>query len=740
MAQEMHIGTKDRPALQQIKSFTRFEPAEPSKSSRLRANTIQVRAAEGRNGTSYPVSPGRASQMSPEDVFEKKTQISPMPDLEQSLNRAQSLPARFDELPVELASLTDRFIESLTARVYSEPPTIDKLSDLFQDFYSRASSHISTHIATLALRIDRDSSHSSPSLEALKGTMPSRSKQLARKQSKESIASLDSNFEHQMLTASEVAEKKKARKLLEYKKLALEEAVERRACEKVYNSIWRHKSTLDEVRDEKLRSKTAALALVGIGLKDLGIEIDLKSTLTEDDIRDSLAPARDELGRMNQEKSPLGKLQCLTIAHKTIVDTLSTIHPASSSADEVLPTLIYTLITSPPEGINIISNLSFIERFRTSSKIDGEAAYCMTNLEAAIVFLENVDLASLREDELPQGPPKSPSRPATPAQSLQALSRATSSSPAHSPAGSISERSDSPHPSNMMPPPSRPTTITSTSSTSAQSLQTPSRAPPPLHQRRLSSLLNPPAKAIGAANDVVRNTAEEGFKNIGNTLDNSFKFLFGRLREHNADESQPSMPQTLEEARKLVSQPLVLDDTISESSSIAEKDAEQPLKREDKLLGMIGGRKQSAARERSVDSLHSNGSGRRVVSAAANPSSSAPTPTTPNALESVKSLGNSLNPLSHLGSAFGGGFRGFGKATPAASSVSTEKEEAKVLGASAAATKAELPANIDPPIQRFMDLKDAGELAIRDVSALLSDYQRLAKIVQQLKEGETLAG
>ncbi len=108
MAQEMHVGTRDRPVLQQIKSLTRFEPAEPSKPSRLRANTIQVRAPEGRNGTSYPVSPGRTSQMSPEDVFEKKTLISPMPDLEQSLNRAQSLPARFDELPVELASLSDR--------------------------------------------------------------------------------------------------------------------------------------------------------------------------------------------------------------------------------------------------------------------------------------------------------------------------------------------------------------------------------------------------------------------------------------------------------------------------------------------------------------------------------------------------------------------------------------------------------------------------------------------------------
>lgn len=620
----------------------------------------------------------------------------------------------------------------MTARVYSEPPTIEKLSDLFQDFYVKASSHISTHIATLALRIDRESSPSDAS-RVLAGSRP---KQLAPKQSKESIASLDSAVEHQMLTASEVAARKKARKLLEYKKLAFEEAVERTACEKVYNSIWRHKSTLDEVRDEKLRSKTAALALVGIGLKDLGIGIDRNSTCAEDDIRDSLAPARDELAKMNQEKSPLGKLQRLTTAHKTIVETLSTIHPASSSADEILPTLIYTLITSPSEGINIISNLSFIERFRMSSKIDGEAAYCMTNLEAAIVFLENVDLASLREDELPQGPPKSPSRPPTPAQPLQLGSRGAGPSPTHSSAESISEKSDGPHASNRMPPPSRATTATSASSASAHSIQAPSRPGPPLHQRRLSNLLNPPAKALGAANDAVRNTAEEGFKNISSTLDSSFKFLFGRLREHSTDESEIAMPQTLEDARKLVSQPLILDEaTISETSSLAEKELELPHKREDKLLGMIGGRAPSNIRERSVDSVQSNGSGRRAVSATMSSSGAAHTPTTPNALESVKNLGNSLNPLSHLGSAFGGGFRAFGKQTPTPPSVSMEKEKMKILGASAGSLKAPETINFDPPIQRFIDLKDAGGLAVRDVSILLGDYQRLAKIVQQIQQG-----
>lgn len=617
--------------------------------------------------------------------------------------------------------MLSRFVESLTARVYDEPPTIEKLSDLFQDFYTKASSHISTHIATLALRIDRDPL---TIRDASKGLIPSKPKHLAPKQSKESIASLDSAVDRQMLTASEVAEKKKARKLLEYKRMALEEAVERRTCEKVYESIWRHKSTLDEVRDEKLRSKTAALALVGIGLKDLGIEINQDSTLGEREIRESLAPAREELARMNQEKSPLGKLVCLTTAHQTIVETLSTIHPASSSADEILPTLIYTLITSPPEGINIISNLSFIESFRTSSKIDGEAAYCMTNLEAAIVFLENVDLASLREDELPQGPPKSPSRPATPAP-LPQHSRVVSSSTTESPDGLIG-MSDS-----SMPLPSRATSSMSVPE-SAQSLQAPPRPALHVQQRRLSNLLNPPAKAIGAANDAVRNTAEESFRNISSTLDNSFKFLFGRLKEHSADDSQPAMPRTLEDARRLVSQPLILDEgATSETSSIAET-VDQPPKREDKLLGMIGGRIPSNSRERSVDSVQSNGSGRRTVSAIVNPSSSAQTPTTPNALESVKNLGNSLNPLNHLGSAFSGGFRGFGKQTPTPPSVSSEKEQSRMPGINSGPTKT---AEIDPAMKRFVDLKDAGDLTMRDVSVLLSDYQRLAKAVQQLQRG-----
>lgn len=117
---------------------------------------------------------------------------------------------------------------------------------------------------------------------------------------------------------------------------------------------------------------------------------------------------------MDDEHCPLGKLQHLTAAHKSIVETLSQLFPSSSSADEILPTLIYTLITSADMELNVVSNLNFIQRFRASNKVDGESAYCLVNLEAAISFLETVDLSSLRADELPEGPPKTNSRPSTP--------------------------------------------------------------------------------------------------------------------------------------------------------------------------------------------------------------------------------------------------------------------------------------------------------------------------------------
>lgn len=621
-------------------------------------------------------------------------------------------------------TILSSFINSLSAKVHNSPPTIDKISSMFQVFYSRAESHIATHISALASRINRDL----PPQPQIKSRGSALSV-LSSKRSQDDFR--QGSGGRQMLTAEAVAERRKARKALEYKRAALEEAAERRVCELVYNKIWRHRSTLDDVRDEKLRSKTAALLLVGIDLKDLGIDMDV-STIAEEkqqEASDCLAQAREYLAKMNEQKYPLGKLQQLAAAHKAIVDALTKLFPSSSSADEILPTLIYCLITCPPEGINIVSNLLFMQRFRSSSKIDGETAYCLTNLEAAISFLENVELSSLRADELQEGPLKTPSEAPTPS----------------------SERVD----------PFRPKPETTTSSVTAVSalsemakpeskepasstLPRPRPSPAP-QQRRLSNLFQPPAKVLEAANDAVRNTADQGLKNIGATLDNSFNFLFGRLKElqstsgPNADGTESVLPKTLAEARRLVANPPANKQNLTpeEIESLNALSKEDPLRNTSRTAALTGGGR--TPRDRSTDSARTQASSKKSIAGSLRDESAQPPVATPspNPLESMRNFGNTLNPLNHIP----GMIKNFGRnapETPGPRALSpAAMDRLKISPASTDSTASPLShssVRIDPPIQRFLDIQDARDLRLGDVTALLEDYKRLASVLAQVNE------
>ena len=403
-----------------------------------------------------------------------------------------------------------RFIESLTVKAHNTPPTIERISDRFQDFYAKAESHIATHISILSTRQNRESP--TPSVSSKKAPSIKDGNRLRKSPSGDPLLADGIIPEQQMLTPQEIFDRRKARRLLEHKRVVLEEAVEKRVCDRIYKRIWRHPSTLDEVRDEKLRSRTAALALVGIGLPDLGVTFDKLEThggtsaSRETEIEEWISKARDGLLKMNDARHPLGKLQHLAATHKCIVDLLTNLHQSSSSADEILPTLIYTLITTPTEGINVISNLHFTQRFRNNNKIDGEAAYCLTNLEAAISFLETVDLATLRSDEPLEGPPKSGSRPSTPRSDH--YTEWISGSP-------LSESKPSSDGS--------PESAQSASVSVAEPLRSPIKSPtnekpvilpPPSHKRRVSDLFQPSTSALGAAGDAVRTTADQGFRNI----------------------------------------------------------------------------------------------------------------------------------------------------------------------------------------------------------------------------------
>ena len=583
-----------------------------------------------------------------------------------------------------------------------------------------------THVSALASRINRE--QSPPASYKSRGSTLSK---LANTRSQEDARQDTSG--RQMLTASEVAERRKARKALEYKRAALEEAAERRVCELVYGSIWRHKSTLDEVRDEKLRSKTAALLLLGIDLKDLGVDIDL-STIDEQRQQEAnvcLSQARDYLAKMNDYNYPLGKLQQLAAAHKAIVDALTKLLPSSSSADEILPTLIYSLITCPPEGVNVISNLLFIQRFRSSNKIDGETAYCLTNLEAAISFLENVELSTLRADDLQDGPPKTASEAISSPGQVDSFPRSKEITPL--PVTTVSASAEIAKPEANKP-------VSST-------LPRPHPYSSP-QQRRLSNLFQPPTKILEAANDAVRSSADQSLKNISASLDNSFNFLFGRLKELQGQVPHGDgavVPRTLAEARHLVAAPPANTLTIAQNdiisiSSVPSDDEAQTGSSQKTTEFSSGGR---TPRDRSTNSARMQANNRTTVPATPRDqlSQSPSNPIGPTPLESMRNFGNTLNPLNHIP----GMIKNFGRSTPgthSARSISPaviDRLEISPVSADrnngAASTSPFFSGDVESPIQRFLNMRDTRDLRIGDVSILLEDYKRLAAELSELKAG-----
>lgn len=672
------------------------------------------------------------------DAFETSEHSSDIDDGSMEMTRAS---VELDILPIELVTFTDSFLESLNAKVHPTPPTIERLSQLFQDFYASASSHINTHISALATRQNRDISPTPSS-----SSISSAASRLRSKASALSIKDKPKEAEQQMITAEELAHRKRARKALEVKRNLLEEAVERRVCEGIYDRIYRHRSTQDEAQDDKLRSKTAALALVGIGPDDLGIELDEDAdslspeaiAAKSEEIKQWLETARRDLIRMTEKRYPQGKLNHLKAAHRSIVDTLAHFHP-SASADEIMPMLIYTLITLPPENLHVISDMHFIESFRWQPKLTGEAAYCLTNLEATISFLETVDLTTLRADEHPSGPVKNPSP------------RTETFPPAY--------------PQGLTTSQSAIVETDTGAATASKPVISPSglKAATALRNRRLSDLVNTPAQAFGAASDAVISTADQGLKTISNSLGDSYKFLLGKLRE-NQDSPRDSIvvPRTLDDARKLVSTPPPEDEDIRALNTLLGPEDNDRLKRpgqhEDRVLNLIGGR-----RDRSADSTRSArsaSSSKKVLFASEDSKGTGAVATpgqNPAVLEQMRNLGNSFNPIARLPSM--SMIRGFGRSQPtpppqpvkentkpadggdlATVSVISQlsKHRQPILTASqafpdiaSALPPKEIP-KIAPPNKRFMELQTPGDLKLGEVLDLLRDYRRLAGALKDM--------
>lgn len=741
---------KSRPQpLHVSRSFTRMDASPTELSPRKRTNTLQESGIppipEARSIVGHADRDGRPHEV---DVFEYQDNDNENRDNEEDSTPQLKLPSTFDELPAEVRTLTEKFLEHLSAKVHPTPLSADRLSELFQDFYLRAAAQIDLHIASLARRMGRDGGNPQSS-----GVRQAKQRSRANSRTNKNNAAGG-----EMLTAVEVSERRKARRLLELRRVALENAVERVICEKVYDRIWKHRSTEDDARDEKLRSRTAALSLIGIGLKELHMDADPAkeqvrqlSQDNEDAIFDSLAPARQALQRMDQEHFPQGKLQHLAAAHKSIVETLSQIFPSSSSADEILPTLIYTLITSPAEGINVVSNLQFIQRFRSASKIDGEAAYCLVNLEAAISFLETVDLTSLRSDINPQ-------------QTASVGDATTGGGPILTATDTSTIQAE---PAQAAPKVAT-TEVVIEGATSgptqdaAGSLKAATSGRPPLHQRRISELMQAQADRIEAGRENLLSAADRVYDSINGTLENSLQFVFGRFKDQATGRS--ILPKTLEEARRLVNPPPPEDEEALGTSRSSSPASEDPLlmarKSDSKMMDLISGRK--SIRERSADSSRSRESSKPGPHSQDTGSRDKAREEPMNTASNLFSQINQINPLNRFAVP---GFARFGRSTSVSTTqpstppdrngqklagvqeapnksgsiVETTKENSHVASGddgermNALEALAELR-KLRPPKKRFLEVSSANELKLGEVEELLLEYRRLAKAI-----GEAIA-
>lgn len=121
------------------------------------------------------------------------------------------------------------------------------------------------------------------------------------------------------------------------------------------------------------------------------------------------AAAQEELRKMNRVCTAEGKLGCITRCCLVLIEVMRITYDRYPSVDDFLPILIYNVIKANPP--RLVSNIKFIERFinffnapqehecspqtHQSSLNDFAGEYYVRHFEAAVLFLEQVELNSL---------------------------------------------------------------------------------------------------------------------------------------------------------------------------------------------------------------------------------------------------------------------------------------------------------------------------------------------------------
>lgn len=402
----------------------------------------------------------------------------------------------------------------------------------------------------------------------------------------------------------------------------------------------------------------------------------------------------------------------------------------------------------------------FIQRFRSKHRVDGEAAYCLTNLEATISFLETVDLATLHIDNASH--PKNPSSQAAPAKTLSSVPPATTQ------VSQVSAISDGLTISNTSKPTERGITLL---------------APVEFIGNTIVQTTDQSLK-LGST---VISTADQSLKTLGSAVENSYRFLFSRLQA----QKDVDIPRTLEDARKLVDQApvdanetdmsklfdadakVIRDDLLPHSDpKPAAPDLARKLSQQSLAESVSSLRRSARTQPGSTPSLLSDASAASKPSSSI-PSRSHPSASIPNPAAAIANLGSSIGKFANFGikglaRATGSGFSTpTNPSTPAQSAPAVNKEldatsrdkdlpktpttgSSTVQQADLLSTFPDLAGRLpeltsgassvksfpvagteEKPtvVERFMQL-EVEDLKVGEVKLLLEEYRRLAEWVQ----------
>lgn len=151
------------------------------------------------------------------------------------------------------------------------------------------------------------------------------------------------------------------------------EDIEKYVMCKIYDQAFSSKT--DDSLDDSLRSRIQLLN--GMKLEFL-LGKEAENAILPNFIMDTIIKnCGKELMKLNVFKSPVEKLAVLTKSTKILVENLSAKIP-NVNADVLMPFTVFLLIKINP--FKIISNLSYIQRYRNQSLFDGEDGYYFTNI------------------------------------------------------------------------------------------------------------------------------------------------------------------------------------------------------------------------------------------------------------------------------------------------------------------------------------------------------------------------